>query len=206
MPPFWLPWCLPFLGFIRLSRRTPDLAAFPAVQGPTVSFIIPARNEAGTIETVLESILASTYHALELIVVDDHSTDETAPRVRTIAEANARVRLISAADLPPGWYGKPWACHQGYRAATGDILVFTDADTRHAPALLGHAVAHPELRRLVAVTDPDNIRSQRVLAACGLADHGLRDRRQASRRGSRQVRSYELALIQRSQRTKPADS
>jgi RimJ/RimL family protein N-acetyltransferase len=73
-------------------------------------------------------------------------------------------------------------------------------------ALLGHAVAHPELRRLVAVTDPDNIRSQRVLAACGLADHGLRDRRQASRRGSRQVRSYELALIQRSRRTKPADS
>jgi RimJ/RimL family protein N-acetyltransferase len=61
-------------------------------------------------------------------------------------------------------------------------------------ALLGHAVAHPDLLRLVAVTDPENIRSQRVLAMCGLADRGMRERRRASRRGSRQVRSYELAV------------
>ncbi|HEX6119079.1 MAG TPA: GNAT family N-acetyltransferase [Dongiaceae bacterium] len=61
-------------------------------------------------------------------------------------------------------------------------------------AIVCHALAHPGIRRLVAVTDPDNTRSQRVLAACGLADRGLHDRSQASRRGSTKVREYELAL------------
>jgi RimJ/RimL family protein N-acetyltransferase len=64
-------------------------------------------------------------------------------------------------------------------------------------ALLHHALAHPEIQRLAAVTDPDNTRSQRVLTACGLADRGLRDRRQSSRHGSKQVRSYELVLQKR---------
>jgi RimJ/RimL family protein N-acetyltransferase len=61
-------------------------------------------------------------------------------------------------------------------------------------ALVRHALAHPAILRLVAVIDPDNLRSQRVLAACGLADGGLHDRLQASRRGSTKVREYELAL------------
>jgi 8-oxo-dGTP diphosphatase len=60
--------------------------------------------------------------------------------------------------------------------------------------IVRHAAAHPDIRRLVAVTDPEKTRSQRVLLACGLADRGLRDRPQSSRRGSRQVREYELVL------------
>lgn len=66
-----------------------------------------------------------------------------------------------------------------------------------AAALVRHAVRHPSLRRLVAVTDPENARSQRVLAACGLADRGLTDRAQPSRRGSAQVRRYELVIRRR---------
>jgi chlorobactene glucosyltransferase len=87
---------------------------------------------------VIASILATTYHPLELLVVDDRSTDDTAATVEGIRDA--RLRLIPGQELPEGWYGKPWACYQGYLAAQGDLLLFTDADTRHAPELLGRAV------------------------------------------------------------------
>ena len=135
-----LPWLLILLALVRLGRRRPNLISCPAITGPRVSVIVPARNEAASIETVIRSVLASTYPDLELIVVDDRSTDATAARVEQLARTDRRLRLVTGADLPPGWYGKPWACQQGYQAATGDVLVFTDADTRHEPALLAHAV------------------------------------------------------------------
>lgn len=137
-----LPWLLSPLALIRLARKTPSLEEHPAVEaGPLVSVIVPARNEAATIATVITSVLATSYRNAELIVVDDRSTDATAELVRRLARDDPRLRLISGSELPPGWYGKPWACHQGALGATGDILLFTDADTRHAPALLGHAVS-----------------------------------------------------------------
>ena len=136
-----LPWLAPFAALARLGRRTPELSAAPAVtDGPLISVVIPARNESRVIATVLGSVLQSRYGALEIIVVDDRSTDDTAARVAAIAGRDPRVRLIEGAPLPEGWFGKPWACVQGARAARGEILVFTDADTRHAPDLLPHAV------------------------------------------------------------------
>ena len=137
-----LPWLLSPLALIRLARRKPSLEDHVAAAGgPLVSVIVPARNEAATIPTIVTSVLASTYRNLELLVVDDRSTDATAELVRGLAGGDPRLRLIAGDELPPEWYGKPWACHQGAMAATGDILLFTDADTRHAPALLGHAVS-----------------------------------------------------------------
>lgn len=136
-----LPWLAPFAALARLGRRTPELSSAPAVtDGPLVSVVIPARNESRVIATVLESVRQSRYAALEIIVVDDRSTDDTALRVAAIAADDPRVRLIEGEPLPDGWFGKPWACVQGARAARGEILVFTDADTRHAPDLLPHAV------------------------------------------------------------------
>jgi len=133
-----LPWLLPFLSLPRLARRTPSLIDARQASGRLVSVIIPARNESSTIRTVLGSILATTYHPIELLVVDDRSTDDTGAIVETFGDP--RLRLIRGEELPEGWYGKPWACYQGYRAARGEILLFTDADTRHAPGLLGRAV------------------------------------------------------------------
>jgi chlorobactene glucosyltransferase len=104
-----------------------------------VSVIIPARNEAATIQTVIRSVLASTYNPLELLVVDDRSTDATATLVEPFL-SDQRVRLVHGGDLPEGWYGKPWACYQGYREARGELLLFTDADTHHRPELLERAV------------------------------------------------------------------
>jgi len=134
-----VPWILPFFTLPRLARRTPNLSDAPDAQGRLVSVIVPARNESATIATVVGSILATTYRPIELLVVDDRSTDDTAAIVERMV-GDSRLRLIRGEELPEGWYGKPWACHQGYRHARGEILLFTDADTRHQPELLGRAV------------------------------------------------------------------
>lgn len=89
-----------------------------------VSVIIPARNEALRIGPLLESLRRQTVSPLDILVVDDHSTDATGHMAR---EAGARV--ISSASLPAGWAGKPWACWQGAQESRGQILVFLDADT-----------------------------------------------------------------------------
>jgi chlorobactene glucosyltransferase len=147
-----LPWLGPLLGIFHLARRSPDLSTAPVASGRLVSVIIPARNEAETIETVVRSVLSSTYEPLEVIVVDDRSTDHTAQLVEEMARDDARVRLVGGAELPAGWFGKQWACWQGYRAARGELLVFTDADTTHEPELLGHAVGALEAERADLLT------------------------------------------------------
>jgi chlorobactene glucosyltransferase len=135
-----LPWLVPFASLFRLASNRPNLSDVVPAAGPLLSVIIPARNESATIETVVRSVLASTYQPLELVVLDDRSTDHTAAIVERIAGEDPRLRLVRGESLPEGWYGKPWACLQGYRAARGDLLLFTDADTRHEPELLARAV------------------------------------------------------------------
>jgi len=147
-----LPWLAPFAGLFRLADNRPNLSDVPPLEGPPVSVVIPARNEASTIETVARSVLASSYPRLELIVVDDRSTDGTAAIVERLAAQDPRVRLVQGTPLPDGWYGKPWACAQGARAATHGLLLFTDADTRHEPELLGRAVGALVLERADLVT------------------------------------------------------
>lgn len=135
---------LPYLGPLALlgtiARKKPDLKSFKPRTGRKVSVIIPARNEEAIIERCIRSIQASTYHPLEILVVDDRSEDGTASIVEYLSHTDGRVKLVKGAPLPLGWYGKPWACVQGYKASSGEILCFTDADTTHEPALLGHAV------------------------------------------------------------------
>lgn len=143
----WLlaaPWLVVLVLVVRrYATRSVRLADYtPRYAGPRVSVIVPARNEAANIERCVRSISAARYDPLEIIVVDDRSTDETATIVeRLVAEARGRVRLVRGADLPEGWFGKPWAITQGYRSATGDLLLFADADTVHTPELIARAVA-----------------------------------------------------------------
>ena len=101
---------------------------------------------------MVRSILTTTHANFEVLVVDDRSTDATAALVERLAMDDPRVRLVRGADLPARWYGKPWACVQGWRAATGDVLLFTDADTRHTPMLLPHALGALEAGRGALVT------------------------------------------------------
>jgi len=104
---------------------------------PLVSLLVPARNEEATIERCLRSLLTQDYPRLEIIVLDDGSTDATASVVRAVG--GSRVRLLAGTPLPAGWTGKNWACHQLSQAARGDLLCFVDADTTLAPGALSAA-------------------------------------------------------------------
>ena len=120
----------------HLHDESPDAPADP----PLVSVIVPARNEALNIERCVRSALETTYPSMELIVVDDHSTDGTGAIARSVADTDQRVTVIGNAPLPPGWYGKQWACENGAIASHGDILLFADADTVHSPDLLTRSI------------------------------------------------------------------
>jgi chlorobactene glucosyltransferase len=140
----------------RYHSRRPHLSAYPPrATGPLVSVIIPARDEAANIDACVRSVLTTTYDCLEMIVVDDRSTDETPAIVERIAREPAsggRLTLLRGAELPAGWFGKPWALIQGYARAKGELLLFADADTRHTPELIARAVAALAAERVDLVT------------------------------------------------------
>ena len=101
----------------------------PPPQAPLISVCIPARNEERNIRACIEAALAQDYPNLELIVLDDRSTDATPSILADIASQDPRLRPISGTDLPEGWAGKPHALHQASAVARGEWLCFVDADT-----------------------------------------------------------------------------
>lgn len=103
-----------------------------------VSIIVPARNEEHCIAACVRSLLGQAHDSYEVIVVDDASTDRTA---EFAASVDARVKVVAAGPLPEGWMGKSHACLIGAQAAKGQWLLFTDADTVHAPHALPTALA-----------------------------------------------------------------
>jgi cellulose synthase/poly-beta-1,6-N-acetylglucosamine synthase-like glycosyltransferase len=109
-------------------------ATLQALARPAVSVIVPARNEEACLGPCLQSLATQAGVTLEIIVVDDHSTDRT--REIALSFSNQQVRVIEAAPLPPGWTGKNNAVTAGSRAARGEWLLFTDADTIHLPGSL----------------------------------------------------------------------
>jgi chlorobactene glucosyltransferase len=139
-----LPWILVGLFmvlFVRVPRRLPPLEEWGGEGAPSVSIIVPARNEEANLPNLLSSLAATRYPDVEIIVVDDESQDRTRELAEGAPAGNARgIRVIQGEPPPEGWFGKPWACHQGSNVAQGDLLLFTDADTVHEADLLGRAV------------------------------------------------------------------
>jgi len=121
---------------IRRMERYPAPARYPFL-----SVLIPARDEEANIGDCLRSLLAQEYPSYEVLVLDDHSTDRTLDTVQELAAGEKRLRVLIGAPLPPDWLGKHWACHQLAQAARGELLLFTDADTRHHPYALRDALA-----------------------------------------------------------------
>jgi chlorobactene glucosyltransferase len=142
-----LPWFAVLLVVTyRYATRRPHLRDYAMkTSGPLVSIIIPARNEARNIARCVKGALATQYAPIEVIVVDDRSSDDTAEIVEPAT--GGRLKLVRGAELPAGWFGKQWAMIQGYRTARGDVLLFTDADTKHEPELLPRAMAALEAER-----------------------------------------------------------
>lgn len=94
----------------------------------SISILIPARNEEANIKNCVNSVLNQSYKNFELFVLDDESNDNTYNIVKKISDKNEKVKLIKGKSLPENWIGKNWACHQLSEKASGDILLFIDAD------------------------------------------------------------------------------
>ena len=111
----------------------------------SVSVLIPARNEAATLPHLLAALTRQELRALEVIVIDDHSSDRTASIAREAADG-LPLRVIQPPPLPQGWCGKTWALHHGVLASTGEVLVFLDADTEPEPSFLESLVQQQQQR------------------------------------------------------------
>ncbi|HTR65450.1 MAG TPA: glycosyltransferase family 2 protein [Terriglobales bacterium] len=160
-PLYWIAGCI--LGLAWLSRIVDATLGMPRVAdvsrpewnrnpvrasgNPRVSIIVPARNEADHISASLASMLALDYDNCEIIAVNDRSTDRTGEimdRVAASPEARGRLRVVHVKELPTGWLGKAHAMWTAGNQATGDWLLFTDADVVFKPDSLRRALAYAE--------------------------------------------------------------
>ncbi|HEX7706939.1 MAG TPA: glycosyltransferase family 2 protein [Thermoanaerobaculia bacterium] len=145
-----LSWVILAAWILALGRTILNLVLIPRLRRerpaalPRVSVIVPARNEERTIEQTVRALLAQRWEALEVIVVDDRSTDATGSILDAIAAEDARLRPLRGDEPPAGWLGKPWALHQGSRVARGELFLFVDADVQYEPEALPAAVARFE--------------------------------------------------------------
>ncbi len=140
-------WAWSLYAVVQTLRGVPKLsrdASPPPETWPRVSLIVPARDEARELETAIRSRLADDYPALQVVIVDDRSTDETGAIADRLAREDPRVSVVHITDLPEGWLGKLYAMHRGISAADGAWLLFSDADVRFAPGTLRRAVARCE--------------------------------------------------------------
>lgn len=138
-------WTLAAIVLARGHRRLRSLAALdapPPARWPRVSVIFAARNEVHAVGAAVASMLALDYPDWELIAVNDRSDDGTGAVLDALATREPRLRVVHVTDLPAGWLGKTHALHLGAARATGDFLLFTDADVHFRPDALRRAIAH----------------------------------------------------------------
>ena len=131
------------IDIIQGSRRLVSLSTIAPIiiaDQPRVSIIVPACNEATTIAPALATLLAQEYDQLEIIVVNDRSTDDTGAVLREIQQRHPRLIVLDLDILPDGWLGKSHALHRGVALATGEILLFTDADIHMRPDTIARAI------------------------------------------------------------------
>ena len=150
-----------FLAWVSLTSsmyksftKTPYLDKFEnsSDQIPKVSIILPARNEEKFIGKCLESFVNQDYTNYEIMAIDDSSDDKTWEIIEKYAKKSDKVVPVKAASKPDGWMGKNWACMEGFKRASGDLLLFTDADTVYSKKVLSLAVAHLLSEKLDVLT------------------------------------------------------
>src|SRR5262249_46544493 len=127
----------------RGAQSSPQLRdTAPALDRPwpAASIVVAARNEEAGVEPALRSLLALDYPALEVIAIDDRSTDATPQIMDRVAAGDTRLRVLHVAELPAGWLGKNHALHQGAKLARGEYNLFTDADVVLEPSVLKRAI------------------------------------------------------------------
>ena len=147
--------CLVMLAvFVQIGSGYGQLDSLDAIEPgdkkdqPLVSIVIPACNEALSIEQSLRSLCHLDYSNIEIIVVDDRSIDRTSEVVESVRHDFPAIRLIRISELPEGWLGKPHALQQGAREAEGDYLLFIDADVSLEKTTISRALSAMEERTL----------------------------------------------------------
>ncbi|MDA1055566.1 MAG: glycosyltransferase family 2 protein [Planctomycetota bacterium] len=133
---------LPLFFGMRKIRQLVDVAPDLDGEWPRVSVIVAARNEERDIEAGLRSLLELDYDDLEIMIVNDRSTDRTCEILDRIADEHPRLKVAHLSELPAGWLGKNHALYYGATRATGELILFTDADVVMEPTVLRRAVAY----------------------------------------------------------------
>jgi len=147
-------WIFLIKSMLNSFSNTPYLDRFEKKnhEMAKVSIIVPARNEEKYIEKCLDSLIDQDYENYEIIAIDDSSEDKTGDIIKKYSEKNGKVIHVSARQKPDGWMGKNWACAEGYKKATGELLLFTDSDTKHSRNVISLAVSHLLSLNLDALT------------------------------------------------------
>lgn len=165
----------------RMSERweVSDSLHTTITQWPSLSVIVPARNESTSLPLTLPSWLGQGYPESEIILIDDESSDGTAACAKGISSQTGRnVKVICGTPPPTGWTGKLWALEQGVRASTGEWLLFTDADIFHSPGLWCGLVAKALNERrvmvsLMALLDTHGLWARLLIPAFVYFFHGM---------------------------------
>ena len=149
---FWVP-----MGILLILKRhaltvLSSLAEKPSHILPKVSVVIPARNEERNLKQALQSVLGLDYPALEIVVVNDRSTDGTGAIIEEMAKKDQRLTLLNIESLPEGWLGKTHALNKGAQHPQGEFILFTDADIVFHPLALRNAMSHVQANQLDHLT------------------------------------------------------
>jgi glycosyltransferase involved in cell wall biosynthesis len=147
-------WIALIKSMLRTFNESPFLDKFEKKEHvkPKVSVILPARNEEKFIEKCLDSLVEQDYDNYEIIAINDSSNDATGDIIKKYSEKFPKIIFVNAKPKPDGWMGKNWACIEGYKKASGDLLLFTDADTTHTSSVISLAVSHLLSLELDALT------------------------------------------------------
>ncbi|HXV67199.1 MAG TPA: glycosyltransferase [Nitrosopumilaceae archaeon] len=147
-------WIILIKSMLISFRDTPFLDKFEQKvhSNPKVSVIVPARNEEDFISRCLDSLLIQDYPNYEIVVIDDSSDDSTGQIIKKYSEKYSKIIHVSARPKPEDWMGKNWACMEGYKKSTGELLLCTDSDTKHSNKIISLAVAHLESEKIDALT------------------------------------------------------
>lgn len=149
---FWVPTGILLILKRDAIKQLSSLAEEPSHNLPKVSIVIPARNEERNLKQALQSVLRLEYPGLEIVVVNDRSTDETGAILEDMAKSDPRLTLLNIKSLPEKWLGKPYALHEGAQQVQGEFILFTDADIVFHPLALKKAMTHVYTNQLDHLT------------------------------------------------------
>ncbi len=170
---FWLAFGIELVIGSRSIRFLKDVPSSKRLPTPKTSIIIPACNEEKHIQEALQSVLNQDYESLEFIIINDRSTDQTGAILTRMEKADPRLRVLRITELPQGWLGKNHALYYGAQNATGELLLFTDADVVMQPSTVSKAVTYMLENQLDHLTIASEVRMPGVILGMFTAAFGI---------------------------------